>query len=95
MKIFCSGIGGIGLSAYASHMRAAGHQVLGTDKSDSETIRDLVSQGIAVTLVQDGSAVSKDCDLLVYSEAVPSESPERVKAVEMGIRQMSYFAALS
>lgn len=94
MKVFCSGIGGIGLSAYASHMRALGHDVSGTDKNDSDILENLRSQGVTITLKQDGSAVTKDLDLFVYSEAVPPESPERVKAVELGIRQISYFAAL-
>lgn len=94
MKLFCSGIGGIGLSAYAAHMRSSGHTVSGTDKTDSETVQALRSLGVDVTLVQDGSAVPVDAELLVYSEAVPADSPERVKAAELGIRQISYFAAL-
>lgn len=94
MKIFCSGIGGIGLSAYASHVRAAGHDVAGSDTSDSETIQSLKSRGITVSLKQDGSALADDTELLVYSEAVPPESAERKKAVRLGIRQISYFAAL-
>jgi UDP-N-acetylmuramate--alanine ligase len=94
MKVFCSGIGGIGLSAYASHMRALGHEVCGTDKSESDIVASLRSQGIDVTTKQDGSAVKKGIDLFVYSEAVPPESPERVKALELNIRQISYFAAL-
>lgn len=94
MKVFCSGIGGIGLSAYASHLRAVGHEVSGTDKADSATVQSLKSRGISVTLNQDGSAVPKDAELFVYSEAVPPESPERVKALELNIRQISYFAAL-
>lgn len=94
MKVFCSGIGGIGLSAYASHLRAVGHDVSGTDKTDSATIQSLKARGISVTLNQDGSAVPKDAELFVYSEAVPPESPERVRALELNIRQISYFAAL-
>ncbi len=94
MKIFCSGIGGIGLSAYAAHMRCLGHEVTGTDGSDSETVQDLLSQGIKVTLVQNAASVPADTELFVYSEAIPDSSPERKKATELGIRQMSYFAAL-
>lgn len=94
MKIFCSGIGGIGLSAYASHVRAAGHDVSGSDTSDSETIQSLKSRGITVSLKQDGLALADDTELLVYSEAVPPESPERKKALKLGIRQISYFEAL-
>lgn len=94
MKVFCSGIGGIGLSAYASHLWAVGHDVSGTDKADSATVQSLKARGISVSFNQDGSAVPKDAELFVYSEAVPPESPERVKALELNIRQISYFAAL-
>lgn len=94
MRIFCSGIGGIGLSAYAAHVRALDHTVSGTDKAESEITLSLKSLGIDVTLVQDGSAVPSDAELFVYSEAVPPDSPERLKAAELGIRQISYFAAL-
>ncbi len=94
MKVFCSGIGGIGLSAYAAHMHSLGHDVSGTDTSDSETIRDLVSQGIKVALEQNAASVPIDTELFVYSEAVSSENPERKKATELGVRQVSYFQAL-
>lgn len=94
MRIFCSGIGGIGLSAYAAHMRADGHKVSGSDRSNSDLLDDLRSQGIDVFLKQDGSAITKDFDLFVYSEAIPEDAPERKKAKELGIRQINYFQAL-
>ncbi len=94
MKIYCSGIGGIGLSAYAALQRAAGHELLGSDASESALTHDLVAQGIAVFTNQDGSKVPPDADLFVYSEAIPSSAPERVKAAEYGIKALSYFAAL-
>lgn len=94
MKIYCSGIGGIGLSAYAAQMKARGHEVTGTDRSLSALTEDLQKQGIAVTIKQDGSAIAKDTKLFVYSEAIPETSLERVKAKELGIRQISYFHAL-
>ncbi|PIR48760.1 hypothetical protein COU80_03630 [Candidatus Peregrinibacteria bacterium CG10_big_fil_rev_8_21_14_0_10_55_24] len=94
MKIFCSGIGGIGLSAYAAYRRAQGHTVLGSDRSASPLIEDLRSQGIEVSLVQDGSAVPEDCDLFVYSEAISSEMSERQRARALGIPHQSYFQAL-
>ncbi len=94
MVIFCSGIGGIGLSAYAAHMKARGHDVSGSDKNDSALLDDLRSQGIAIALKQDGSAVPEDTELLVYSEAVPEKSPERALAKKKGIRQINYFQAV-
>lgn len=94
MKIYCSGIGGIGLSAYAAYQNACGHTVLGSDRTDSALLEDLRSQGIDVFLQQDGSTVPSDCDLFVYSEAIPADAPERVKAREFGIPTQSYFRAL-
>lgn len=94
MKIYCSGIGGIGLSAYAAQQAARGHTVLGSDRNDSPLLEDLRSQGITVFLNQDGSNVPSDCDLFVYSEAVPPDAPERVRARDFGIPAQSYFHAL-
>ena len=94
MVIHCSGIGGIGLSAYAALQRASGHTVRGSDKNDSALLDDLRGQGIEVFLNQDGTHVTPDVDLFVYSEAVPPDAPERKKAAELGIEQLSYFHAL-
>lgn len=94
MIIYCSGIGGIGLSAYAALQRANGHVVRGSDRADSPLVEDLRSQGIDVFLEQDGSHVTPDIDLFVYSEAIPEASPERLKATELGLPQQSYFHAL-
>jgi UDP-N-acetylmuramate--alanine ligase len=94
MKIFCSGIGGIGLSAYAALQAKNGHTVSGSDRNDSALLDDLRSQGVTIHLVQDGSAIAGDEDLFVFSEAIPEHSPERTKAKECGIRSVSYFEAL-
>ncbi|NOS68017.1 MAG: hypothetical protein HOO67_06705 [Candidatus Peribacteraceae bacterium] len=94
MKIYCSGIGGIGLSAYASLQLAAGHDVIGSDRSQSALLEDLRSQGITIVLDQSGAAIPDDTDLFVYSEAIPVHAPERVRAKELGITQQSYPEAL-
>lgn len=92
--MYCSGIGGIGLSAYASLQRAHGHKVSGSDSGTSALLDTLRSQGIAVNALQDGSALSPDVDLFVYSEAVPPNHPERTRAQALGIPSRSYFQAL-
>ena len=94
MKIYCSGIGGIGLSAYAALQAAGGHSVSGSDRSLSLLTADLESQGITVTDKQDGSAVPEDTELFVYSEAIAADAPERVQAKKLGIPTKSYFEAL-
>ncbi len=94
LVIYCSGIGGIGLSAYAALQRHAGNVVRGSDRNDSALLDDLRAQGIDIFLKQDGSHVTGDIDLFVYSEAIPPDAPERKKAAELGIEQQSYFHAL-
>lgn len=94
MKIYCSGIGGIGLSAYAALQNALGHEVSGSDSTLSVLTEDLISQGISVYDCQDGSHVPEDADLFVYSEAIPIDAPERKSAESYGITQESYFEAL-
>ena len=94
MKIFCSGIGGIGLSAYAALQNASGNSVSGSDAVRSALTDDLSEQGISISYTQDGTAVHQDIDLFVYSEAIPKNAPERMRAQELGIPQQSYFEAL-
>ena len=94
MKIYCSGIGGIGLSAYAALQKANGHEVLGSDRSESEILKKLREQGISITLNQDGTFIPEDIDLFVYSEAIPNDAPERRRAEDLKVKMQSYFAAL-
>lgn len=75
-------------------MRERGHDVSGSDRTDSALLEDLRSQGIATTLKQDGSNLPKNIDLFVYSEAIPQDSPERKEAERRSIRQISYFQAI-
>ncbi len=94
MNIYCSGIGGMGLSAYASLQLALGHRVSGSDSGKSSLLGDLRGQGIFVATVQDGSALLPDTDLFVYSEAIESHHPERERAQRLRIPSCSYFQAL-
>ena len=94
MKLYCSGIGGIGLSAYASYQKASGHEVSGSDLEESSIISNLRSHDISVSFNQDGNAVPDDTDLFVYTLALPDAHPELMKAKEFGITQKTYFQAL-
>lgn len=82
------------MSAYASLQKTEGHEVLGSDRAASALIEDLQSQGITVHLEQSGASIPADCDLFVYSEAIPVDAPERRRAKELGIQQQSYPQAL-
>jgi UDP-N-acetylmuramate--alanine ligase len=94
MRIYCCGIGGIGLSAYAALQKEMGHDVCGSDQRASLVTDDLVHRGIPVFTNQDGSMVKEGIDVLVYSEAVPYDAPERQRARDLHIPELSYPAAV-
>ena len=48
MKVYCIGIGGIGLSALARYYKHSGWEVAGSDISDSALIQTLRQEGIDV-----------------------------------------------
>lgn len=88
------GIGGIGMSALAQLYSAEGHRVTGSDREESPTTILLKSLGIPVVLQQEANNLPQDSELVVYSDAVWEDNPERMRAVELGIRHVSYFEAL-
>jgi len=88
-RIYFVGIGGIGVSALARLMRSRGTQVSGSDVVDSELLRALESEGIAVAVGHDRGNVPDNTDLLVYSAAVPEDNPELARAHDLGVPIMS------
>lgn len=94
MKIFCVGIGGIGLSGVSQILKNQGHDVSGSDSSVSEITLLLAEDGIKVFQGHSSDNIDESIDLVIYSEAVPEENTERMKASELGIRQINYAKAL-
>jgi len=92
--VYIVGIGGIGLSAFAQLLKAQGALVSGSDRGDSPTTELLRSKGIDVFVGHDASNIPAGTELLVYSDAVPTHNPERARAHDLNIPQMSYFEAL-
>jgi len=93
-RVHMVGIGGIGMSALAQLYRVRGVEVCGSDREASPVTELLHARGIEVLLGHDSAHVSKDTDLLVYSDAVPKDNPERMHAWKHGIPERSYFEAL-
>lgn len=93
-KVHMVGIGGIGMSALAQYLLDQGIEVTGSDRDTSPVTELLGSKGISVSLVQHAANVPLDADLIVYSEAVWEDNPERLRAKELGIPQRSYFHIL-
>lgn len=88
------GIGGIGMSALAQMLAMQGAQVTGSDRGASPVTELLESKGIQVTIGQRAENVVGSTEVIVYSDAVSEDNPERTHAKELGIQQLSYFEML-
>lgn len=93
-KIHFVGVGGIGISAVAKMLIRIGKSVSGSDANESEITDDVKNSGIKLFIGHNEKNVPKDADLLIYSSAVPKTNPERERAKELGIQEMSYFEFL-
>lgn len=88
------GIGGIGMSALAQLMQDRGSVVSGSDREESPTTALLKKKGISVHIGQHADHVPEDVELVIYTEAAGEDNVERVRARELGIKELSYFSAL-
>jgi len=88
------GIGGIGVSAVAKLLFHEGKEVSGSDLIGGEIAEECRALGILVMTGHRAENIPPSCDLVIYSDAVPEENPERRAAAERGISEMSYAEAL-
>lgn len=93
MKIHFIGIGGIGISGLAQYMKYRGHEVSGSDISDSLTIKKLRSIGITVSVPHSSSAITNQ-DFVVHSAIIRPDNPEIITAKEKGIEVLARREAL-
>lgn len=87
-KVFCIGIGGIGVSGLAELLHQNGVVVLGSDPSKNAQTKRLQSLGITVFDQHDAKNI-EGADLVVYSSAIKQDNPERMAAVASHIRLMT------
>lgn len=91
MRIYFSGIGGVGIGPLAQIAHDAGYDVVGSDRTESLTTRELVATGLTIHIGdQNGEALHKEhqhspIDYYVYTSALPSDHPELTAARELGI----------
>ncbi|MBN1493362.1 MAG: UDP-N-acetylmuramate--L-alanine ligase [Candidatus Omnitrophica bacterium] len=72
--LYFIGIGGIGMSALARVFHHYGYTVKGSDKYDSQIIRELAAEGIEVTVGH--SNKPHGVDIAVYSSAIDKQNEE-------------------
>ncbi|MHB0865520.1 MAG: UDP-N-acetylmuramate--L-alanine ligase [Minisyncoccota bacterium] len=93
-RVYFIGIGGIGMSALAQMLASEGVLVSGSDRDASPVTELLEKKGIEVLIGQKAENVPADTELVVYSDAVGEDNPERARARELHIPQRSYFEML-
>ncbi len=93
MKIHFIGIGGIGISGLAQYMKFRGHEVSGSDISNSLITKKLRDLGIDVTVPHCETAIDNQ-DLIVHSAIIRPDNPEIVEAKSKGIEVLARREAL-
>ncbi len=84
------GVGGIGTSAVAKWWHDQGAEVSGSDMHPSAIIDELEKIGIITKIGHFADNVPSECDLIIYSRAVPETNVERQIASERGLIEWSY-----
>lgn len=77
-SVYFIGIGGIGMSALARFFASKGIRVSGYDRSETELIKELETEGIEIHFDENVETIPKDVDLVVYTPAVPKDHKELV-----------------
>src|SRR3990167_9389952 len=88
------GIGGIGISAIARMFLLEGKRVSGSDIAENEVTKELERLGALIAYNQRAENVPADCELVIYTIAVPPENPEFAEAKRSEIPMLSYPEAL-
>lgn len=91
MRIYFSGIGGVGIGPLAQIAADAGYEVSGSDREASPLTEALTARGALVSLDQSGDFLRQQhqqapIDWFVYTAALPEDHPERQAAAALGIR---------
>lgn len=94
-KIHIIGAGGVGMSALATLLVKQGHIVTGSDRTlGTINLKRLEEIGVKI-FPDDGSAIVRGLDEVVYSTAVEDGHPDMVAADNLGISKKHRAAALS
>jgi UDP-N-acetylmuramate--alanine ligase len=84
-RVHVVAVGGYAMSAIARYLTQLGHRVSGCDVTESAMLDKLRSEGIEVQLGHDVAHLDPRPDLLSVATAVRRDTPEIVRAVELGV----------
>jgi len=83
-KVHFVGIGGIGMSGIAELLLNLGFNISGSDLNDSDIIQNLKSKGADISNKHDANNIN-NCEVVVYSSAVPNDNIELKEAIHKNI----------
>jgi UDP-N-acetylmuramate--alanine ligase len=83
------GIAGSGMQALAAVLLERGWSLTGSDL-DLSGVAWLSAAGVRIAQGHAAEQVPADCDVVIYSDAVPDDNCERRRAIELGLHQRSY-----
>jgi UDP-N-acetylmuramate--alanine ligase len=93
LKIHFVGIGGIGLSGIARLLKSYGHEISGSDISETTLTKKLQMEGIKVNVPHSSDAINNQ-DLIIYTAVAKKDNPELIEAKKRGIKTISRRKAL-
>lgn len=73
--VYFIGIGGIGMSALARYFKSLGKEVAGYDRTETPLTKTLQEEGMHIHYNQDSIKDIQHIGLVIYTPAVPSDSP--------------------
>ncbi len=85
-RVHFIGVGGIGMSALALLLKSRGHEVSGSDASDSAMLAQLRDAGIECFVGQKADNLG-DSEAIFYSSAIASDNPEFAAATQKNLPQ--------
>lgn len=90
MRIYFSGLGGVGIGPLAEIALDAGYDVVGSEPQSNQMTEQLEGRGVTIYATQTGRDLNKEharspIDLLVHTSAMTNEHPELVTAKKLGI----------
>lgn len=93
-NIFLIGIGGAGMKGLAALLAALGHSIKGTDAQFDTIERDPALRAYKLVPEAQAEPLLKDCDRIIYSDAVPVTHRLRQAALALNIETQPYHKAL-
>lgn len=94
-KVYIIWIGWIGISAIARYYLHIWYEVFWSDMSNSDLIEKLKEEGCKITIAPPSPPLEGGIEKIVYTEAVPKNNPELLKAKELWIKVQTYPEALA